>query len=550
MEKYDKLFINGKIYTVDKNKSWAEAIAVSGNRISFVGTDYEAEAIKKDSKEIVDLKGRMVLPGFIDGHMHIYLAGPERLFKIMLHGLETEDDYLKEIKRYIDMHPDMEKYEGCGWINPAFGPKGPTRHSLDSICPDKPLVLDSGDHHSFWANTKAIEYCGITSETTVPEGNVIEREEDGYPSGVFREFAAIKLLDKARLKFTKEDFKSVIRDMQKFYGAYGVTTLFDAMVPADSLIVDAYRELAEEGELTCRIRGAFESSEHLSSEQVENFIASRRKISGYKEKLKIEQVKVFIDGVIEGKTGYLKKPYNDEVDYCGNPIWNQEALSNMCIRADKEGFDLHFHVIGDAAIEMMVNCLDKVRDTNPDNDKRRPVATHLQIVDEGDIVRMAKNNIVCLSNPYWFFKEKGYYDGIEVPYLGERAEHEYPMKSLFDAGMTVGMGSDYSVTPDPNPLKGIQIAVTRLKEDAKSNTCNESDVLWPDERVSLEQMIEAATFGNAYSNHDEDIIGTLEVGKLADFVVLEDNVFDVPVDEIHNIKVCMTIFDGEVVFKE
>ena len=147
MEKYDKLFINGKIYTVDKNKSWAEAIAVSGNRISFVGTDYEAEAIKKDSREIVDLKGRMVLPGFIDGHMHIYLAGPERLFKIMLHGLETEDDYLKEIKRYIDMHPDMEKYEGCGWINPAFGPKGPTRHSLDSICPDKPLVLDSGDHH-------------------------------------------------------------------------------------------------------------------------------------------------------------------------------------------------------------------------------------------------------------------------------------------------------------------------------------------------------------------------------------------------------------------
>lgn len=549
MSKYDKLFINGKVYTVDDSRSWAEAVAISGNRIAFVGSNEEAEALKKDASEVIDLDGKMLLPGFIDGHMHIYMAGPERLFKIMLHNFDTEEDYLKEIERYIKAHPEMEMYEGCGWINPAFGPKGPTRQALDSVCPDKPLVLDSGDHHTFWANTKAIEYCGITAETTVPDGNVIEREEDGYPSGAFREFAAIKLLDKARLKFDKEDFKNVIRNMQEFYAPYGVTMLYDAMVPVNNSMVDAYKEMADADELTCRIRGGFESTEHLSADQVDKFVEARAK-AGHSDKLKLEQVKIFTDGVIEGKTGFLKEPYEDEESYRGDPIWDLEALSDVCIRADKEGFDLHFHVIGDAATEMMVDCLDNVKAANPDNTTRRPVATHLQIVDPADIKRMADHNFVCITDPYWFFKEKGYFDGLEQPYLGERANHEYPMKSLFDAGMTIGMGSDYSVTPDPNPLKGMQIAITRLKETINPEECDPEMVLWPEERVTLEQMVAAATRGNAFAYHDEDILGTIEVGKLADMVVLEKNIFEVPVHELHNVKVCMTIADGQIVYKK
>ena len=183
MSKYDTLFVNGKIYTQDGERSCEEALAISGKKIAFVGSNAEAEALKAEAANVIDLEGRRMLPGFIDAHMHLSIAGPEMLYKVVLHDLDNEEDYLKRIKEYVDSHPEMEKYEGAGWINPAFGPNGPTRQALDSVCPDKPIIVDSGDHHTMWANTKAIELCGITAETTVPEGNVIEREADGYPSG-------------------------------------------------------------------------------------------------------------------------------------------------------------------------------------------------------------------------------------------------------------------------------------------------------------------------------------------------------------------------------
>lgn len=549
MKKYDKLFVNGLIYTVDDNHRWAEALAISDDKIAFIGSDAEAEKIKSDSTEIIDLQRKMVLPGFIDGHMHVYMAGPEQLFKIVLHDLDTEEAYLKRIKDYVDAHPEMDKYEGAGWMNPAFGPKGPTRQALDSVCPDKPIVLDSGDHHTFWANTKAIEYCGITAETTVPEGNVIEREEDGYPSGAFREFMAIKLLDKARIKLGKEEFKQVIEYMQKFYAPYGVTMLFDAMIPPAHPVVDAYIEMAKSGKLMMKLRGGIESSEYKPSDQVDEFVTCRTKASECGDMFKLDIVKVFMDGVIEGKTGYLKEPYEDDPNYRGNPIWQYKPLKEMCTKADKENFDLHFHVIGDAACEMMVDCIEDVAKANPGREGRRPVATHLQVVDPEDIKRMACNGFVCMTDPYWFFKEKGYFDGLEKPYLGERAEHEYPMKDLIDAGMVIGAASDYSVTPEPNPLKGMQIAVTRLKETVDSESAAAETVLAPDQRVSLEQMVEAFTRGNAFSMGVEDITGTLEVGKYADMVILENNIFEVPIDKLHEVKVCMTVSNGRVIYE-
>ena len=248
MSKYDTLFVNGRIHTQDEERSCAEALAISGNKIAFVGSNAEAEALKAEAAKVIDLEGRMMLPGFIDSHMHLSIAGPEMLYKVVLHDLDNEEDYLKRIKEYVDSHPEMEKYEGAGWINPAFGPNGPTRQALDSVCPDKPIIVDSGDHHTMWANTKAIELCGITAETTVPEGNVIEREADGYPSGAFREFAAIKLLDKARLAFGKEEYKAVIQYMQDFYAKFGVTTIMDALNPVYNDFNETLLEMQIQGE--------------------------------------------------------------------------------------------------------------------------------------------------------------------------------------------------------------------------------------------------------------------------------------------------------------
>ena len=153
MSRFDTLFINGNIYTVDDERSRAQALAIKDSRIAFVGSNEEAEKLRSEADTVIDLEGRMMLPGFIDAHMHLSIAGPEMLYKVVLHDLDNEQDYLNRIKEYVTKHPEMDRYEGAGWINPAFGPKGPTRQSLDSVCPDKPIIVDSGDHHTMWANT-------------------------------------------------------------------------------------------------------------------------------------------------------------------------------------------------------------------------------------------------------------------------------------------------------------------------------------------------------------------------------------------------------------
>ena len=549
MSKYDTLFVNGRIYTEDDNRSCVQSLAVSGSKIAFLGSDEEAEKLKQDADKIIDLEGKMVLPGFIDAHMHLSIAGPELLYKVTLSDLDTEEDYLKRIKEYVEAHPEMDKYEGAGWINPAFGPDGPTRQALDSVCPDKPIVVDSGDHHTMWANTKAIEMCGITAETTVPEGNVIVREPDGYPSGAFREFAAINLLDEARLKFGKEEYKAVIRHMQDFYAQYGVTTVMDALNPVDNEFNEALLELAEEGELHMKVRAAFQVSEDAPFRNIDKYLEYREKGRAASDQVSFEMVKILTDGVIEGKTGYLKEAYEDDPDYYGDPIWKMDDLIEFCKKADQEKFDIHFHVIGDAACAMAIDCIDKVADQNPENPDRRVSMTHLQVVDPADIERLKKHNFICITNPYWFFKEKGYFEGLERPYLGERAFREYPMKDLFDAGLVVGAASDYSVTPEPYPPKGMQIGMTRLVETVDPEAADPDLVLGADQRVSLQQMIDAFTRNNAYFLRDEQITGTLEVGKYADLVVLEKDLFEVPAGQLHNVKVCMTIADGEVTYE-
>ena len=549
MSKYDTLFVNGKIYTEDDDRSRVQALAVKDGKIAFAGSDAEAESLKSKAAKVIDLGGKMMLPGFIDAHMHLSIAGPEMLFKVVLHDLDTEEDYLKRIKEYVDRHPEMEKYEGAGWINPAFGPEGPTRQALDSVCPDKPIIVDSGDHHTMWANTKAIELCGITAETTVPEGNVIVKEADGYPSGAFREFAAIKLLDKARLNLGKEEYKKVIRYMQDFYAKLGVTSVMDALNPVYNEFNEALFEMERDGELKMKVRAAFEVSEDEPFRYFDQYLAYREKGRAVGDQIKYEMVKILTDGVVEGKTGYLKEPYEDDPNYYGDPIWNMDSLVSFCKRADAENFDIHFHVIGDAACCMAIDCMDEVVAANGERDDRRVSATHLQVVDPADIPRLAMHKFICISNPYWFFKEKGYFDGLERPYLGERAFHEYPMKDLFDAGLIVGAASDYSVTPDPYAPKGMQIAMTRLVETQDPETADPELVLGPDQRVSLQQMIDAFTRNNAFFLRDENITGSLEVGKCADLVVLERDLFEVPAGELHSVRVAMTMADGVVTYE-
>lgn len=539
---HDVLYKNGKIYTVDGKSSWAQACATTGNKISFVGSNEEAEGIKAD--KVIDLEGKMMLPGFIEAHAHVTWASIDAVFKISLFGGDCAEDYLKAIRKFVAEHPDLPVYEGAGWENPMFEKTGPSRKLLDEICSDRPMMMWSHDKHSLWVNTKALEVCGITKDTQVPAGNIIEREEDGTPKGTLREFAAISLVDPIKPVFSKENYKEAITWVQKHLAQYGITSMLDPILDLDENSVPALLEMSKNNELICKIRGAYRSFENDPYKHIDLY----EKISAEADShmFQINQMKLMADGVIEGKTGYLKEPYDGETEYCGDPIWDPAVLKEFCQKIDAKGLDLHFHVIGDAAAAMTLDILEYIEKENPPRE-RRPIMTHLQVVDPVDYKRIAACNVTAVTNPYWHFKYRGFFDDIEVPYLGARAYKEYPMQGLIDAGVRLGAASDYNVTPVPAPLRGIQIGVTRVGIDEDSSDMDL--VLAPEERVTVDDLVKAFTIGNAYSCRMEDITGSIEVGKCADLVILEKDLFEEPVDDIYKIKICQTISEGKVIYE-
>ncbi len=538
----DVLYVNGNIYTIDGNDSKAEACAVKDGKFTFVGSNAEAESVT--AERIVDLEGKTVLPGFIEAHAHVTWAAVDAIFKVNLYGGESAEDYLKAIEKFIAEHPDLPVYEGVGWENPIFEKTGPSRKLLDGICPDKPVMMWSHDKHSLWVNSKTMELCGITRDTVVPAGNIIEKDEDGEPKGTLREFAAIALVDSVKPVFSKENYKEAVTWVQKHLAQYGITSMLDPVLDPDEESIPALTEMSRDGELICKIRGAFRSFENDPNRHMELYDKIRKQAESHM--FAINQMKLFIDGVIEGKTGYLKKPYEGEEEYRGDPIWNSEQLDEFCCKVDELGLDIHCHVIGDAAISMALDALDSITENNR-KWERRPVLTHLQVVDEPDLKRMADHNVTAVLNPYWHFKYRGFFDDIEVPYLGSRAYNEYPEKTILDAGIRMGAASDYNVTAVPAPLRGIQIGAARV--DLDEDPDDMELVLAPEERVSVKDLVKSFTIGNAYACRLEDITGSIENGKCADMVILEKDIFEVPVSDIYKVKICQTVSEGKIIYE-
>ncbi len=536
-----KALINGKIYGKD---GMYEAILINGNRIEKIGTDEDIKAELTSEDICVDLNGKLVLPGFVDSHAHGPLSLSQITGRIDLLNAETKEEYFDIIIAFVANHPDKAVYSGTGWLNPEFESIGPDKESLDEICSDRPMILRSGDGHSVWANSKAVELAGITANTPDPEGGTIEKNSDGTVRGTFRDQAQEALLALIPEPSVAE-YKEAIEVYQNMMASYGHTAVFDPMVDIDGNMHKAYREMSDSGDLKIKCGLAYTSNpdnpmDALQAYKKEEKVRRNRLIEG-------NFIKVFIDGVVEGGTAYLKEDYCNRKGYKGESLWKQETLNKFAAAVDKAGYDLHFHVIGDAAAAQLIEAMEYVRDNNGER-PRNTVAAHMQIVDTADYDKLKELDIRISSNPYWFFKAPGYYENIEFPFLGERAETEYPMRSFFDAGMTVSAGSDYAVTPEPYPMVGIQMAVLRALADA--DHMDPDQVLNASERITLEQGIEAFTINGAKTMGIDDITGSIEPGKRADLVVMEQNVFDVEPSEYHKIAVFMTISDGEVVYEK
>lgn len=539
-EKADTVFTNGFVYTVDSINSKAEAVAVKDKAIIFVGDNKSVQNYIGENTKVINLNGKMILPGFVDAHCHS-ISSYRYFNELNLYGLKSKEDIQNAIKKYLFEHPEAKYVKGRGWSDTDFPGIGPDKKIIDEIVKDIPVSFSSDGGHSKWVNSKTLELAGMNNSTKNPKGGIIERYPGtNEPNGTLRENASDLVAD-IFPAYTVENLMDGLEAYQRMVSAFGITTVHDAYLDAGSNETDAFRNLEKNNKLKMRFRASLYIDPEKSVDQIKLLVDERKKNTG--ELFQTNSAKIFIDGVVEGSTAYLKQPYQHQPKNYGEIFWKIDSLNKICSALDKEHFQIHVHAIGDAATSVTLYAFASAEFQNGKRDSRNSI-THLQLVDESDIKRFKELGIIAVPQPYWFSKDDYYYN-IQVPYLGQkRADEEYPMKSFFDEGVVAASSSDYPVTIPCNPLEAIQFGITR----SEFNTTDSSEVLWPEERVTLEQMIRSFTINGAYANFLEKETGSIEVGKKADLIVLDKNLFEIPVTDIYKAKVLMTLFEGKDVF--
>ena len=534
--------IYGNFYTVDKNQPKAEAVAIKDGIFVYVGNVEGVKNYIGENTEVVRNDDGMILPGLVDGHAHCNLAVTQ-LFMCLLYGCTTVEEIRESLKKFIAEHEDFDVIQGIGWSDGTFGENGPAAAMIDDLT-DKPVVLIDSSFHSYWLNSAAMKLKGIDKNTPDVSGGRIHRDADGNPTGCFRE-GAVKYLEDLVLHFPIEQYKQAILHFQDLVLANGITMFFDPMTNLNGPekdVEEAYHQLDVEGKLKVHAHGGYQVIiDRNPVETVEHAAKLREKTKG--AHFDLDHIKILLDGVLEGKTAYLSEPYcnNDESnkDYCGVVCFDFETLKAVVKKSDEFGFIVHIHSIGDESTKMALDAFEKAQSST----EMRNAITHLQLVNPKDIKRMAELGIVAVSNPYWFIKDPVGHKVLAVPYLGEkRAEEQYPLKSFFDAGIIVTTACDYPVTTVPTPLLAIQRAVMRQLPNRPET------LLGGNERVTVEQMIEATTLNGAYQFKCEDKLGSITVGKQADLAVLDTDITACKPENIADTKVLRTMIGGEWVY--
>ena len=378
---------NGYIYTVDSNRTITEAIAIKDGKFIYVGSNKDIDKYISKETKVIDLGGRLVLPGFIDSHCHPAYGAAHQLFDVMLNGLKSIKEYQRAIKDFAAAHPNDKFIRGMGWTNAIFGKTGPDKKIIDEVVNDRPVLLADDGGHAKWVNSKALELAGITKDTKDPKGGVIERDpKTGEPTGTLRENASYLIKD-IFPDYYIEQLEEAIKSYQKMAASFGITTAHDASVDPDGNDFNAYLNLEKENKLTIRFPASIYVDPDKGLEQVNQLIKVRAKCIG--PLFKANSAKIYIDGVVEGSTAFLKEPYKHLPNFRGEPLWKTDDLNKMCAELDKNKFQIHVHSIGDAATTMILDAFDYTAKKNGKRDSRNLI-THLQLVDPKDIIRFKR----------------------------------------------------------------------------------------------------------------------------------------------------------------
>lgn len=552
--KAEKVFRNANVYTADKNRTMAEAIAVDAGKFVYVGNNEGVEEFIGPNTEVVDLGGKLVMPSFFESHVH-YTKATSTIVGINLAGYNTEDEYVEACKKFIDDRPGIKILRGQGYLEACFPGIGPTFAAMDKASKDIPIVVQAETLHSLWANTAAIELAGITKDTQDPINGKIERLADGSPSGCFRETAQDLILN-AIPDFSIEEYKEGILAFQELAHQNGFTGAYDPWLDVNSNSIEALKELDKENKLSMYMRGAYWADPGRGAEQVEEIIAAKARDDGG-NMFRINSAKLFMDGVLESVTAFLIEPYElaegRPEGWRGDQIWSPDRMNDVVAALDKAGIGIHVHCAGDAAVKQSLDAIEYARNNNGKRDARHCI-THIFLIDPKDVKRFKELDTVAMTNSYWMQIDETYF--VNGTYTGmDRIAHSFPLNCFFENGVKVVNASDYPITASPNPFVGIEIGVTRIAPDNYHPWIFNYDdpkfhePLWPEERAEIKDMMDSFTINSAYANFLDDESGSIEMGKSADMIVVDKNILEIAPEDIGTAVVEKTIFKGKTVYQ-
>lgn len=543
----DVILLHARIYTVNAQQPWAEALAIRDGKILAVGKDNEISRYRGTSTKVIDGKGRLVLPGFTDCHVH-FMDGSFSLEQVNVESAKNLEQVQQQIKAYAIAHPNDAWVLGRGWSYPIFPPAGmPDRKQLDAVVPDRPAYIEGYDGHTWWANTKALEAAHITKTTADPPGGTIVRDPStGEPTGAIKEDAADAMVRRAIPVPSRAKKLEMLRAGLKHANELGITRVHvmggvnvGAGDVADAELLD---ELRRNNELTVRFYLGYRfDPPAVTALQLDEIERARQRY--HDDWIAAGGVKFFLDGVIETHTAAMLEPYSNAPSLSGTLLWDPDKYKKFVAELDQRGIQIFTHAIGDRAIRLALDAYQNAATKNGTKDARHRVE-HIEDPSAADIPRFGQLGVIASMQPLHAYPDD---DTLKswLPAVGpERATRAWPWHSIQAAGGVLAFGSDWPVVT-LSPWPGLQNAVTR------QTTEGEPEGGWiPSESISLADAVKGYTLNAAFAGHREKTEGSLEPGKLADLIIVSQNIFDADPHRLVDTKVIMTMVGGRVVYEQ
>ena len=551
LDSADIIIKNAKIITFNKEQPQAQAVAVKNGQFIYVGDNNGVANYKSSIK--IDLRGKLLIPGMVDGHAHPGYVNIESFGEV---AGDTEQELLASVKQYADAHPDKKWLRLCCWPTEMFvqGTQGPKKELLDTVVPDRLVWFESDTSHDYWLNSKALKKLGVDKTTPDPKLGLAmyQRDNDGEPTGWVKEGAGVQhftqqfaLADKAHIELHKQSVAETLQTLSR----HGITSIFDAGNKGfGDIVYPVIAQLEKEGRLPVRYYGTYQIfTPERASEAIAEVKRYRREYAG--ELLQFNSVKIFMDGISANQSAAYTEPYVGKTSP-GVTMLSVDELRDLLLQLHDEKLDLMVHSIGDLAVKTVLDAVEAAQAMVKDDFYPRVTVAHLALIDPADVPRIKELGVIANFTPWWFGVTP---EDLVERFLGsERYAKMYAAKTVFDSGARVTFSSDEwwggeMLATYINPYLGMQVGHTR--QYPKDWWETEDDGIRPpiDERLSLEQLLEGYTINGAYQLRLEDKVGTIEVGKIADFVVLNKNIFEIDPYKISELEPSTVVMQGKLI---